>query len=184
MFGRWFGKPSLQSEDRVWLDRAACERGLRTDVARALQDGHAVLLLLRSGIDLDTAARDLSAHAPRVADDHYAASDLHTHLATAGALGLSRVDALRPIAAGDPRRAPLQVHVRARDTRRRGDQRLLELLTPWAPTTLVFHHAFDDALLHAHAAQLKQLLQRLDFGADDAISSALLTRALERVQHP
>jgi hypothetical protein len=184
VFGRWFGGRSLQAEDRVWLDPGACEQGLRGDVSRALDSGQAVLLLLRSAIDLQSISAALATHHPRIADDHYAASDLQAHVAASGALGVSRVDALRPAVIARQTRAPLQVHVRGRDARRSADVRLLELLAPWTPAAVVFHHALDDALLRAHTVALKPLLQSLQFRPDECISSGLLTRAIERAQQP
>ena len=119
---------------------------------------------------------------PKVADDGYAAADLLDALATPGALGLSRTDALRPATARAGTRAPLAVHVRGRDPRRSGDERLLGLLAPFAPTVIVFHHALDDELLRAHTRQLAPLMEKLGMRPEQAIESPMLTRALQRAQ--
>jgi hypothetical protein len=188
VFGRWFQR-SLPVEDRVWTDAPARARGLRADVERALDDGAAALLLLRSLTDEADFARDLVARSPALGRDRFAADELQAALQRPGALGVCAVDALRPlaatrIAAGPGKRAPLQVHVLARDARRSADRQLLELLTPWAPARVVFHHSLDDALLRTHAAHLQPLLQKLGLAADEAIISPLLTRAIERAQRP
>ena len=159
MFGRWFRR-GLSVADQVRLDAAACQRGLAADVAAVLAAGDAVLVLVRNAGDLSDGAAALAAHAPLVRDDAWAAGELLVHLATPGALGLSRVDALRAVPAASGPRAPLQVHVRGRDPGRAGDARLLALLAPWAPARVVFHHALDDALLRPHAGQLGPLLER------------------------
>jgi hypothetical protein len=187
-FDRWL-QPALPVEDRVWADDGARARGLRAEVERALDGGQAVLLLLRSLTDEADFARELAPRAPARGHDRFAADDLQAELQRPGALGLCLVDALRPLAAkrtaaGHATRTALQVHVPARDGRRSGDRKLLDLLAPWAPARVVFHHSFDDALLRAHAAPLQPLLQTLGLGADEAITSPLLTRAIERAQRP
>lgn len=182
MFGRWFQR-APPVEDRVWLDAAGRDRGLRAQVELALAAAP-VLLLLRSRTDLADAARALAACSPVVADDRFAASDLQPQLTTPRALGLSTVDALRPLAAAGGRRTPLQVHVVARAARRTDDRRLLELLGPWAPARVVFHHALDDALLRPHAGALQPLLARLGLRPDEPIDSPLLGRAIARAQQP
>ncbi|MGH8077885.1 MAG: hypothetical protein ACREPE_11245, partial [Lysobacter sp.] len=106
------------------------------------------------------------------------------HLAGAGALGISLVEALRPIAAVAGRSTPLHVHVRSRGDRRSDDHRLLESLKAWTPASLVFHHALDDRLLRDHTSALKPLLARLGLDADEAVSSAMIGRAIQRVQRP
>lgn len=188
MFGRWFQR-SLPVEDRVWADDDARTRGLRTDVECALDTGHAVLLLLRSLTDETDFARELAVRSPALGPDRFAADDLHAQLHRPGALGVCTVDALRPLAvtrstAGRDAPTALQVHVMARDGRRSADRTLLDLLTPWAPALVVFHHSLDDALLRPHAAPLQPLLQKLGLTADEAIASPLLTRAIERAQRP
>jgi hypothetical protein len=188
MFGRWFQR-SLPVEDRVWTDATARARGLRTDVERGLDDGQAVLLLLRSMTDEADFARELAERAPALGHDRFAADDLHTELHRPGALGVCTVDALRPLAAprtaaGHGNRTPLQVHVMARDARRSADRKLLDLLTPWAPALVAFHHSLDDALLRTHAVHLQPLLQKFGLAAGEAIVSPLLTRAIERAQRP
>lgn len=183
MFAGWFS-PTLPTEDRVWLDAAACTRGFQRDATQALQDGHAVLLLLRGATELADTARALARHAPKVCDDRYASADLQPHLGSAGALGLSLVEALRPIPPVDVRATPLQVHVRGRGERRSDDHRLLEGLKAWAPVSIVFHHALDDRLLHDHTATLKPLLARLGLGAEEAVSSTMVGRAIQRAQRP
>ena len=183
MFAGWFS-PTLPPEDRVWVDAAACTRGMLRDVTTALRAGHAVLLLLRSGTELADTAQALGSHAPKVCDDRYAATDLLPHLAVAGALGVSMVEALRAIPAVTGRSTPLHVHVRSRGERRSDDHRLLEAMKPWAPASLVFHHALDDRLLRDHTHALKPLLARLGMGADEAVSSAMVGRAIQRVQRP
>ena len=184
MFGRWFQR-ALPTEDRVWQDGPARDRGLRRQVETAVRGATPVLLLARSGTDLGDLAHDLAGCAPAVADDRFAASDLQPHLRQPGALGLSTVDALRPVAAaGGGRRTGLQVHVVARAARRSDDRRLLDLLAPWAPALVVFHHALDDPLLRAHAARIQPLLQRLGHAPDEPIASPYLARALAKVQSP
>lgn len=186
MFGRWFQR-SLPVEDCVWVDATARVRGLRADVERALDGGQAVLLLLRSLTDESDFAHELAARSPALGHDRFAADDLQAQLHRPGALGIAIVDALRPLAAArasPPKRTPLQVHVMARDARRSADRKLLDLLAAWAPARVVFHHSLDDALLRAHAGQLQPLLQKLGFSADEAITSPLLTRAIERAQRP
>lgn len=184
-FSRWFGARGPGIRDRVWLDAAACTAGLQAQVGTALDLGDAVLLLVRSAVDLPVHAQALASRQPRVADDSYATVDLQGGLARAGALGLSRVDALRPVPKGAAaRRVALQVHVRARDPRRSADARLLELLAPFAPATIVFHHALDDALLREHARALQPLLRSLQMSPQEPIDSPLLTRAIQRAQRP
>ena len=183
MFAGWFS-PTIPTEDRVWLDGAACTRGLRRDVTQALDDGNAVLLLLRNGTHMTDTAQALGDRAPKVCDDRYAATDLRPHLAAAGALGITMVEALRPLPLADTRTTSLQVHVRSRGDRRSDDHRLLEALKAWAPASIVFHHALDDRLLRDHTSALKPLLTRLGLGADEAVSSAMIGRAIQRVQRP
>jgi len=183
VFAGWFS-PSLATEDRVWLDTGVCTLGLQRDVTHALRDGHAVLLVLRGGTELADHARALEGLAPKVCDDRYAAADLQPHLAAAGALGITLADALRPIPQAATHLVPMQVHVRGRGDRRNDDQRLLELLKPWMPTSIVFHHALDDRLLREHVNTLKPLLMRLGLGAEEAVSSATIGRAIQRMQRP
>ncbi|HEU0307541.1 MAG TPA: hypothetical protein VFR30_11280 [Lysobacter sp.] len=188
MFGRWFQR-ALPVEDRVWSDDEARARGLRADVERALDGGQAVLLLLRSLTDEADFAHALAARSPAQGRDRFAADDLHARLHRPGALGVCTVDALRPLAAtrstgGRGTSTALQVHVMARDGRRSADRKLLDLLTPWAPALVAFHHSLDDALLRPHAIPLQPLLQKLGLTADEAIISPLLTRAIERAQRP
>jgi hypothetical protein len=186
MFSRWFQR-ALPVEDRVWTDAAACQRGLRAEVERALDEGQAVLLLLRSLTDEADFARELASRSPALGRDRFAADDLQAQLHRRGALGVCSVDSLRPLAAtrtAAQRSAPLQVHVLARDARRSGDQKLLGLLEAWAPTRVVFHHSLDDTLLRTHAVHLQPLLQKLGLSADEAITSPLLSRAIERAQRP
>lgn len=183
MFAGWFS-PTLPTEDRVWVDAAACTRGLQRDVAEALRQGHAVLLLFRNGTELADTAQALGSHLPKVCDDRYAATDLLPHLGVAGALGISMVDALRAIPPVTGRLTSLHVHVRSRGERRSDDHRLLEAVKPWAPASLVFHHALDDRLLRDHTRALTPVLARLGLGADEAVSSAMIGRAIQRVQRP
>ncbi len=183
MFAGWFS-PKLPIEDRVWFDADACTRGLQRDVAVALQAGHAVLLLLRGATELADAARALAAHSPKVCDDRYAATDLQSHVMAAAALGITEVEALRPIPTRAARTTPLHVHVRGRGERRSDDDRLLNMLKGWIPATMVFHHALDDRLLRDHAIRLKPLLARLGVGSDEAVSSALVGRTIQRLQRP
>jgi hypothetical protein len=183
MFGRWFRR-AVPVEDRVWIDAAACARGVRAQVEQALRQRGSVLLLARSYTDREDLARELAAHAPRVGSDRFAADDLRTHLRTPGTLGVACVDDLRPTAAGASRPESFEVHVRGRDPRRAADRALVELLAAWAPARIVFHHALDDALLRAHAASLQPLLHKLGMRADEPIVSPLLTRAIERAQRP
>jgi hypothetical protein len=182
LFSRWFGPRGPQLRDCVWTDGAACLRGLETQVQADLDQRRAVLLLARSGVDLSTLAQTLSARSPTIADNSYATGDLLAALASPGALGLSRPDDLRPAAPRPGTRAAVAVHVRARDARRSGDARLLELLAPFAPTVVVFHHALDDELLRAHTRSLGPLLEKLGMTAGEAIESPVLTRALQRAQ--
>ena len=185
-FSRWFGRRGPEVRDRVWLDAAACTAGLLAQAGAAQDQGDAVLVLVRSAIDLPECAQAFAARQPRVADDSYAAADLRGELARFGALALSRVDVLRPLPAL-PRAAPrtaLQVHVRARDPRRSADARLLDLLDPFAAATIIFHHALDDALLREHARALQPLLRSLHVSPQEAIDSPLLTRAIQRAQRP
>ena len=186
MFGRWFGRAGPAVHDRVWRDAAACDQGLAAQIGLALDQGQAVLLLLRSMVDLPVHAQALAARRPQIADDGYAVSDLLTALVQPGALGLSRTDVLRPVAPAQnsARRVPLEIHVRGRDARRSADDRLLDLLAPFAPTTIVFHHALDDDLLRQHARQLEPMLRALGMDPREAIESTLLTRALQRAQRP
>jgi hypothetical protein len=186
IIGRWFQR-ALPVEDRVWSDDDARVRGLRADVERALDGGQAVLLLLRSLTDEADFAHALAARSPARGYDRFAADDLYARLHRPGALGVCTVDALRPVAAtrsttGAP--TALQVHALARDGRRSADRKLLDLLTPWAPALVAFHHSLDDALLRPHAVPLQPLLQKLGLTADEAIISPLLTRAIERAQRP
>ena len=183
MFAGWFS-PSFPTQDRVWRDAAACTRGLQRDVTGALQQGVAVLLLLRGATEVADMAHALAGLSPRVCDDRYAAADLQPHLAAAGALGISRVEALRPIPPTEARPTPLQVHVRGRGDRRSDDHRLLEGLKAWAPASIVFHHALDDRRLRENVVAMKPLLARLGLGADAAVSSALIGRAIQRTQRP
>ena len=184
MFAGWFS-PTFPTQDRVWLDAAACLRGLQRDVTRAVQDdGAAVLLLLRGTTEVSDMAHALVGLSPRACDDRYAAADLQPHLAASGALGITRVEALRPTPPADARATPLQVHVRGRGDRRSDDHRLLEGLKAWAPASIVFHHALDDQLLRDNVAAVTPLLTRLGLGADDAVSSALIGRAIQRMQRP
>jgi hypothetical protein len=185
-FSRWFGPRGPEIRDRVWLEAAACTAGLQAQVGTALDLGDAVLLLVRSAVDLPVHAQALAARQPRIADDGYATADLQGELARAGAFGLSRVDAMRPLprTTAGARRAPLQVHVRARDPRRSADARLLDLLAAFAPATIVFHHALDDALLREHARALQPLLRSLQVSPQEPIDSPLLTRAIQRAQRP
>jgi hypothetical protein len=180
VFG-WFRR-GLPVADQVRLDAAACARGLHAEVRAALGEGAAALLLLRAPGDLAAAAVALADCTPRVAEDHYALGELPRYLSAAGLLGIGLVDDLRAATAPPLRGAPLQVHVRGRASRRSEDQRLLDLLAPWRPLRVVFHHALDDALLREHAGRLRPLLQRLGLAADEAITSPLLTRALRRAQ--
>jgi hypothetical protein len=183
VFAGWFS-PTIPTEDRVWLDAAACTRGLQRDVTQALDQGHAVLLLLRNGTHMTDMAQALAERTPKVCDDRYAATDLRPHLAVSSALGISMVEALRPLPAADDRTTPLHVHIRSRGDRRSDDHRLLEALKAWAPASIVFHHALDDRLLRDHTSALKPLLARLGLGADEAVSSAMIGRAIQRVQRP
>jgi len=184
VFAGWFS-PTFPTEDRVWLDVAACTRGLQRDVTRALRDdGVAVLLLLRGATEVADMARALAGLSPTVCDDRYAAADLQPHLAAAGALGISRVEALRPIPPTEARPTPLQVHVRGRGDRRSDDHRLLEGLKAWAPASIVFHHGLDDRLLRENVTSVKPLLARRGLGADDAVSSPLIGRTIQRMQRP
>lgn len=183
---RWFGPRGPEVRDRVWLDATACTAGLHAQVGAALDLGDAVLLLVRSAVDLPVHAQALASRQPRIADDGYATADLQGELARDGALGLSRVDALRPLprVTAGARSAALQVHVRARDLRRGNDARLLDLLASFAPATIVFHHALDDALLREHAKALQPLLRSLQVSPQEPIDSTLLTRAIQRAQRP
>ena len=183
MFAGWFS-PSLATEDRVWLDAGACTLGLQRDVTHALRGGHAVLLVLRHPTELGDSARALEGLAPKVCDDRYAAADLAPHVASAGALGITLADALRPLASASARTVPLQVHVRGRGDRRSDDHRLLELLKAWMPASIAFHHALDDRLLREHTGTLKPMLVRLGLGADEAVGSATIGRAIQRMQRP
>jgi hypothetical protein len=183
MFGRWFRR-AVPVEDRVWIDAAACRRGVPAQVEQALRQRGAILLLARSYTDREDLAHELATRAPRVGSDRFAADDLRAHLRTPAALGLACVDDLRPTAASGPHPALLEIHVLGRDPRREGDRALLDLLGNWAPTRIVFHHSLDDALLRAHAASLQPLLQKLGMRADEPIVSPLLTRAIERAQRP
>lgn len=183
MFGRWFRR-AVPVEDRVWLDAAACARGVRSQVDAALRQRAAILLLARSYTDREDLARELASHAPRVGSDRFAADDLLAHLRTPAALGLACVDDLRPTTAGGQRPAPLEIHVLGRDPRRAADRTLIGLLGTWAPVRVVFHHALDDALLRTHAGALQPLLQKLGMRADEPIVSPLLSRAIERAQRP
>lgn len=184
MFAGWFS-PSFPTQDRVWLDAAACTRGLQRDVTRALQDdGDAVLVLLRGATEVADMARVLDGLSPKVCDDRYAAADLQPHLTGAGALGITRVEALRPLPPAEARAIPLRVHVRGRGDRRSDDYRLLEGLKAWAPASIVFHHGLDDRLLRENVTSVKPLLARRGVGADDAVSSPLIGRAIQRMQRP
>lgn len=186
MFGRWFGRRGPAVRDRVWRDGPACDHGLAAQVGLELDQGQCVLLLVRSAVDLPAFVQALAARAPRVADDAYAAADLQAAFTRPGVLGITRPDVLRPIAAarGALRPVPLHVHVRARDARRSADERLLTLLVPFAPASIVFHHGLDDALLQAHTRQLEPMLRALGMDPRQAIDSPLLTRVLQRAQRP
>lgn len=187
MFGRWFQRPpSLDErvEDRVWTDAAACARGLRAQVEQTLAARNAVLVLTRSLIERENLARDFSHRVLRVGGDRFAAPDLQQHLRSPAALGLACVGDLRAVAATTGQTAPLQVHVRGRSTSRSEDRALLDLLRPWAPARVVFHHAIDDALLQPHTGTLQPLLEKLGWRPDEPIVSQLLTRAIARAQRP
>jgi len=186
MFGRWFRFASIDKrvEDRVWTDAAACIQGVRAQVAQALAGRDAVLLLTRSLTEREDLARDLSPHALLVGGDRFAAPDLQQHLRAPAALGLACVADLRPTAATTGQTAALQVHIRGRGTRRSEDRALLDLLVPWAPARVVFHHSLDDALLRPHAGALQPLLEKLGWRPDEPIASQLLTRAIARAQRP
>jgi preprotein translocase subunit SecA len=123
-------------------------------------------------------------HVPRVGGDRFAAADLQQHLRSPAALGLACVGDLRATAATTGQTARLQVHIRGRSTRRSEDRALLDLLAPWAPTQVVFHHAIDDALLQPHTDTLQPLLEKLGWRADEPIVSSVLTRAIARAQRP
>lgn len=181
MFSRWFRR-SAPIQDRVWADNAACARGLRAQVAKALDGRAAVLLLARSLTDREDLVRDLATHAPQVGGDRFAANDLQAHLRTPGALGVACATDLRRTAATTGARATLEVHVLGRSARRDEDRALVELLAPWAPSLIVFHHSLDDALLRPHAGNLQPLLKKLGLDPDEPIVSPLLTRAIERAQ--
>jgi hypothetical protein len=185
MFDRWFRRgPPI--EDRVWADATACAAGLRSQVAQALQQRAAVLLLVRTRTDRENLARELAAHAPLVGGDRFASDDLLRHLRTPGALGLACVDDLRDTAAAaaDAKPVSLQVHVAGRSARRSEDRQLTDRLGRWTPGLVVFHHALDDALLRPHAGALQPLLQKLGMRPDEPITSPFLTRAIERAQRP
>lgn len=183
MFGRWFA-PALRAADAVRLDGAACLRALAHVAGQARADSVAVLLLTRSRDQTDELAAALAGADLKLADGPYTSTDLAAHLVRPGAVGLTDVDALRPLPAATRPPLPLHVHVRGRGDRRAQDAALLALLTPWAPASITFHHALDDALLRAHAATLGPLLARLGVGADDALDSPLIGKALQRVQRP
>lgn len=187
LFDRWFRRSApiaRRVEDRVWADAPACARGVRAQVARALQTGDAVLLLARSMTDREDLARDLATHAPRIGGDRFVASDLQSHLRSRAAFGLALVSDLRPTARATGATTALQVHVLARGARGDEDRTLLALLAPWSPARVVFHHSLDDALLRSHAVALQPLLQKLGLDPDEPIASPLLTRAIERAQRP
>lgn len=161
MFGRWFRR-ALPVEDRVWIDAAACARGLRAQVEQALRQRAAVLVLARSLTDREDLARGFAAHALRVSGDRFAADDLREHLRSPAALGVACVEDLRATPpTGGKRASPVEIHVRGRSSRRADDRDLIVLLGDWAPVRIVFHHALDDALLKPHAAALQPLLQKL-----------------------
>ena len=183
MFGRWF-KRSLPIEDRVWIDAAARDRGLRAQVASALQQRASVLLLVRSITDREDLVRELAAHAPQVGGDRFAAGDLQARLRDPCVLGLATVDDLRATARVGGTRAPLQVHVVARGARRGDDRRLLDLLAPWSPALVAFHSSLDDPLLREHTAVLQPLLEKLGFHPAEPVASPHLSRAIERAQRP
>ncbi|GAB3358893.1 hypothetical protein [Lysobacter tyrosinilyticus] len=187
MFGRWFQRAlsiDKRVEDRVWTDAAACDRGLRAQVAQALSARNAVLVLTRSLTEREDLARDLSTRVLRVGGDRFAAADLQQHLRSPAALGLACIGDLRATAASTGQTAPLQVHIRGRGTRRSEDRALLDLLAPWAPAQVVFHHAIDDPLLQSHTATLQPLLEKLGWRPDEPIAGPLLTRAIARAQRP
>lgn len=187
MFGRWFRRSASidkRVEDRVWTDAAACDQGLRAQVAQALAGRNAVLVLTRSLVEREDLARDFSTHVLRVGSDRFAASDLQQHLRAPAALGLACTDDVRATAASTGRSAPLQVHIRGRSPRRSEDRALLDLLVPWAPARVVFHHSLDDALLKPHAGALQPLLDKLGWRPDEPIASPLLARAIARAQRP
>ena len=165
---------------------AACQRGLRAEVERALEEGHAVLLLLRSGIDLRQPTRPRPGRRRRPAVGRRSLcgrrpADRSLASARRARTEPGRQPALagRITARSHAHARRLQVHVRARDARRSGDQRLLDLLdalgagdasssiTPSTTPCCATHAAHAEAA----AAEVSTV------GADDAISSALLTRA-------
>jgi hypothetical protein len=182
---RWFGKKrraAARGEDKVWMTDAARLAGLRAEVASALRAGRAVCLVAWTEAGLDQASRLIGERRPLYCRDLFGQQSLVRHLGGSGAVAVALAGAL-PANVPETADAEVDVLVLGRSESRPADDAVVRFADAFGPRASVsFHLSFEDALLGAHAERLMPLLERLGMKEGEAVSHAMVSRAIARAQ--
>ena len=188
MFGNLLGKKSAQpKDDQVWKTAAACFKGICTEAVKSAGTGHDVIVVCLRNTAFDAMDAALAAHQPAHCRDIFGRDALRARLARAEAgpgtiaIALSGSLPMDPLAAT----VAVEILVYGRNVSRAADnaiKRFADQLGPQA--AIAFHVSLDDALLRPFAASSLRLLEPLGLKEDEALSHAMLTRAIANSQSP
>jgi hypothetical protein len=183
MFGKLFGtKPkSVHAEDQVWITTAARLRGMRGLIDQRLAEGRSVILVCLSNAAFDLWSDALALREPVRCRDLFGRDALRAALPRAGALIIALSGSLP--AELNPVTVPLDVLVYGRNNARADDEAITRFADQLGTlASIAFHVSLEDELLAPYAGNLRPLLEQLGMNENEALSSAVLTRAIRNSQ--
>ena len=189
MFGSLFGKKSSaqHKEDQVWKTAAACRKGICVEAGKAAGTGRSVIVVCLTHQAFDAVDAALVSHQPAHCRDLFGRDTLRAALGRSAVGAGAIVIALSGSLPADSSAAtiPVDILVYGRNASRSADdaiKRFADQLGPQA--TMAFYLSMEDDLLKPFVASSLQIFEQLGMKEDEALSNAMLTRAIENCQLP
>ena len=187
MFGNLFGKKSSaqHKEDQVWKTAAACRKGICTEAVKIASAGRNVVVVCLTNQAFDAVDAALASHQPAHCRDLFGRETLRAALGRSAAGAGAIVIALSGSLPADTAAAavPVDILVYGRNATRSADDAIKRFADQLGPrATIAFYLSMEDNLLKPFVASTLQLFEQLGMKEDEALSNAMLTRAIEKCQ--
>jgi hypothetical protein len=151
-----------REDDQVWMSAGARAAGLRKAVERAVAQRHGVVVVFASFAQANAVASDL---------EPFRSAGVVVATSTALPADVQPAD------------APVDVIVMSRSRTRAADDAIVAFADRLGPRASIgFWLSLDDALLAEHADRLGPILKALRVDEGEAITSSMVSRAIENAQ--
>jgi hypothetical protein len=157
-------------------------KGIVREIDRLTKERRHVVVVAWTLPIFDTLARDLDYHRPLLCRDLFQADVLRSQLARVPLVAVALANTLssdvKPVTS-----VPVEILVWGRNEMRSADDAIPRFADRiGANARVAFHLSLDDALLKDYVGTLSRFLAGLDVPQEEAISSAMVTRAITRAQ--